>query len=173
MSTLENTYCKYTIGNLKRYENAGWTYIKKLNDGNDFIVARRNLGREICHLVNKDSNLLKHLKLLENTNLETCYDIIGIKELPESLNSVILSEVNKDIKFIFPNGLVSTDYTEVSVNNEEKVYPESKIKVIIEHIISLQKHFTGGSYIKVDEMIKELNKFGFYPNPIGKDIQGR
>lgn len=44
MGTLENTYCKNTEDNLRRYKATGWIHIDKLDEGNDFIVARRNYG---------------------------------------------------------------------------------------------------------------------------------
>lgn len=80
MGTLENTYCKNTEDNLRRYKSTGWTHIDKLDEGEDFIVARMCLGREVCHTVSKDSRLLNHFRLIEDATKDGCYGIVGIKE---------------------------------------------------------------------------------------------
>lgn len=181
MSTLENTYCKNTEDNLRRYKSTGWTHIDKLDEGEDFIVARMCLGREVCHTVSKDSELLNHFRLIEDASPDACYGIVGIKETysGESFSNVIvpwngdvlkLDTLSVDNNFNFPIGITTGSYE--NVNDHEKQYGESKIISILEHILSLQVHLTGGSYIKVDDMVKELNKFNFYPNPIGKRIDG-
>ena len=179
MGTLENTYCKNTEDNLRRYKATGWTHIDKLDEGNDFIVARRNLGREIYHMVSKDSGLLNHFRLIEDASPDVCYGIVGIKETygDESSSNAIgpwngdvlkLDTLSVDTNFKFPTGITTGTYTDI--NNHDKQYGESKIISILEHVLSLQVHLTGGSYINVDDMIKELSKFGFHPNPNGRKI---
>ncbi len=171
MDTLENTYCKNTEYNLRRYNTTGWTHIDKLDDGEDFIVARMSIGREVCYKVGKDSNLLNHLKLIEDATPDGCYGIVGIKEEGITFNFAdkeSISKIEIDTNFQFPIGLTTGTYTDV--NNHEKQYGESKIITLLEHILSRQVHLTGGSYINVDDMIKELGKFGFYPNPNGRKI---
>lgn len=199
MSTLENTYCKNTEDNLRRYKATGWEYVEQLNGcGDDFIVARKNLGREICYKVSKNSSLLNHFKLIENAIPDVCYGIVGITEsyseggfyvdnkLKNPLgieghagiteldcgmwkggDSSTTNTVSVNVGFEFPIGLTTGTYA-ADVNNHDKQYGESKIITILEHILSLQVHLTGGSYINVSEMIKELNKFGFHPNPNGR-----
>ena len=195
MGTLENTYCKNTEDNLRRYKSTGWTHIDKLDEGEDFIVARMCLGREVCYRVNKDSNILNHIKLIEDASPNACYGIkgigpcdtgvsivkdrsgieghVGMTELDcgmwkgESLN---LDSISVDTSFVYPVGVTTGRFEDFY--NHEKQYGESKIITMLEHILSLQIHLTGGSYINVDDMIKELNKFNFYPNPIGKRIDG-
>lgn len=199
MGTLENTYCKNTEDNLRRYKATGWTHIDKLDEGNDFIVARRNLGREICHMVSKDSGLLNHFRLIEDASPDVCYGIVGITESyseggfyvnnkPKDIigmeghagiieldcsmwkggDSSTTNTVSVNVGFEFPIGLTTGSY--VDVNNHVKQYGESNITTMLEHILSLQVHLTGGSYINVGDMIKELNKFGFHPNPNGRKI---
>ncbi len=173
MGTLENTYCENTRGNLKRYEATGWKYVEQLNEGDDFIIARRNLGKEICYIVSKDSGLLNHFRLIENANPDVCYGVVGIKEEGITFNFTdkeSISKIKIDTSFQFPIGLTTGTYTDV--NNHEKQYGESNIITMLEQVLSLQVHLTGGSYINVDDMIKELNKFGFYPNSNGKRIDG-
>lgn len=193
MGTLENTYCKNTDANLRRYKDTGWTYIEKLNDGNDFIVARTELGRELCHTVSKDSNLLNHFKLIEDASPDVCYGIkgigpcdtgvsivkdnsgteghVGITELDCGMwkgDPLNLNSISVDTSFVFPVGVTTGRFEDA--NNHEKQYGESKIITMLEHILSLQIHLTGGSYINVNDMLKELGKFDFYPNPSGRKI---
>lgn len=172
MPSLENTYCKNTEDNLKRYNATGWTYIDKLDKGEDFIVARMVLGREVCYGVSKDSGLLNHFKLIEDAKPGVCYGIVGIKEKGITIDFTDKESINKieiDTNFQFPIGITSGKYN-VNIESSDESYTKVKITAILEHILSLQKHFTGGSYINVDEMIKELANFDLYPNPNGRKI---
>lgn len=193
MDNLKNTYCKKTEDNLRRYYSSGWTPITLLNEGEDFIVAKLCFSREVCYTVSKDSPLLNHFRLIEDASPNACYGIKGIGPCDTGVSIVKdrsgiedhvgmteldcgmwkgdplnLNSISVDTSFVFPVGVTTGRFEEV--NNHEKQYGESKIIIILEHILSLQTHLTGGSYINVNDMLKELGKFDFYPNPSGRKI---
>ena len=45
MGTLENTYCKNTEDNLRRYKATGWTHIDKLDEGNRLLAIAKIYSR--------------------------------------------------------------------------------------------------------------------------------
>lgn len=50
-------------------------------------------------------------------------------------------------------------------------YSKEKVTQVFEHLLSFQhnKDYTS-AYIYVDDIVKELNKLGFYPNPNGRNL---
>ena len=49
-------------------------------------------------------------------------------------------------------------------------YSKSKVEAFINHLLSKQKHFTGGSYLSVSDVVEECKKFGFNVMSEGKSI---
>lgn len=54
----------------------------------------------------------------------------------------------------------------------EPTYSKTNVESLINHLLSRQKHFTGGSYISVNDIVEECKLFGLNINPEGKSIHG-
>ena len=52
----------------------------------------------------------------------------------------------------------------------EMQYSKSNVEALINHLLSKQKHFTGGSYISVNDISEECRVLGFNINPEGKSL---
>ena len=52
----------------------------------------------------------------------------------------------------------------------ELQYSKSNVEALINHLLSKQKHFTGGSYISVNDISEECRVLGFNINPEGKSL---
>ena len=178
MNNLNNTYCDNNEKNLSRYITNGFVHVSKLDEGSDFIVGKTVLGRDICHTVSNNYSGLQHYKFIEDVE-EYTKDYLGvignrgpgpgpngICVTDKDLNST--SGLSVDTSFVFPVGLTTSGV--IDVNNHEKQYGESKVLAMLEHILSFQKNLIGGNWINVDDVIREVNKFGFYPNSHGRKI---
>ena len=184
MSNLRNTYCNNNEKNLARYIDNGFKLVKskvfnlkELDEAKDFIIAQSVLEiGDVCYIVNKDNAKLQHYKFIDDVEEQTkeYLGIIGnrgpgpngICVTDEDLNST--SVLSIDTSFVFPVGI--TTGGDIDVNNHEKHYGESKVLAMLEHILSFQKNLIGGNWINVDDVIREINKFGFYPNSHGRKI---
>lgn len=171
MNNLNNTYCDNNEKNLARYITNGFAHVSKLDDGSDFIVGKTVLGRDICHTVSNNHGGLQHYKFIDDVEEQTkeYLGIIGNRGPGPGLKGIRVTDVlSIDTSFVFPVGL--TTGGDIDVNNHEKQYDESKVLAMLEHILSFQKNLIGGNWINVDDVIREVNKFGFYPNPNGRKI---
>ena len=189
MSNLRNTYCNNNEKNLARYIDNGFKLVKskvfnlkELDEAKDFIIAQSVLEiGDVCYIVNKDNAKLQHYKFIDDVEEYTkeYLGIIGnrgpgpglkgIRVTDEVLNYT--SGLSIDTSFVFPVGL--TTGGDIDVNNHEKQYGESKVITILEHILSFQtpaNQWSNSNTLNVDTIIRELNKFGFYPNPHGRKI---
>ena len=76
----QNTYCNVTDENVRRYKREGYTRIKHLDKGDEFLVACILLGREVCYKANKDYNYLKRIIKLMNIDLRSLISYFSILE---------------------------------------------------------------------------------------------
>ena len=62
----------------------------------------------------------------------------------------------------------------ITINDKPEMselhYSRSNIETLINHLLSKQKHFTGGSYLSVDDVVEECKFFGLIVNSEGKNI---
>ena len=49
-------------------------------------------------------------------------------------------------------------------------YSRSNVEALINHLLSKQKHFTGGSYLSVGDVVEECRSLGLIVNSEGKSI---
>lgn len=66
------------------------------------------------------------------------------------------------------------DLTTIEANEsyytKTQSYSKENIETILNHILSKQKQFIGGSYININDILVECKKFGFNVTSEGKSI---
>ena len=64
--------------------------------------------------------------------------------------------------------------THITINDRPGIpeiqYSKSNVEAFINHLLSKQKHFTGGSYLSVGDVVEECRFFGLIVNSEGKSI---
>lgn len=174
MNNFENTYCNATEENIERYNKNGFTYVEKLNNGNDYLIAYIVLGREVCYKVDKDFEPLSKFKLLEDVEykIDTPTNIAGnIIFVPSDEKTMTLSIIHDD-----PSNIgVTTSTAGITLKSDIKQYSHNTVVEIMEHLLSFQRssnQYSIGSVLDTKIMIIELNKLGFIVNPNGKNLEG-